>query len=80
MLSCKKTTELIEKESIVGLSSREKFRLRLHVSMCDGCTAYLKQSLFIDKALARHIIEISPLANPQNEILQNRILSKLTDK
>lgn len=79
MLSCKKATELIEKQSLVGLSAKEKFRLHLHTSMCDGCTAYRKQSLLIDKLLHHHLTRQSTeiLPEVENSELKTRIISKL---
>lgn len=79
MLSCKKATELMEKQSLVGLSAREKFRLRLHTSMCDGCTAYQKQSLLIDKILHHHVACPNPenILEEENSALKDRILSNL---
>ncbi len=82
MLSCKKATELIEKQSLVGLSAKEKFRLHLHTSMCDGCTAYQKQSLLIDKLLRAHIGgQLSDtMTEIENAALKDRILSDLPKK
>lgn len=82
MLSCKKATELVEKQSLVGLSTKERFRLRLHTSMCDGCTAYQKQSLLIDKLLHRHITDPPSEIIPEveNGELKARIISKLSNK
>jgi hypothetical protein len=79
MLSCKKATELMEKLSLVGLSKKEKFRLRLHTSMCDGCTAYQKQSLVIDNLLHHHFDDMLPNAMPEveNKELRDRILLNL---
>ena len=47
-LSCKKSSELIEKRSAFGLSFYEQIRLLIHIGMCSGCTAYQKQSLSLD--------------------------------
>lgn len=79
MLSCKKATELMEKQSLVGLSVKERIRLRLHTSMCDGCTAYQKQSLLIDKLLRHNLTQQSVEIVPEveNGELKTRILSKL---
>lgn len=54
ILSCKKTTELIEKKSVVALSFKEKMQLYMHKSMCDACTAYEKQSKKIDELLHQY--------------------------
>lgn len=51
MLSCKKATLLIEKSHSSPLSFTEKVKLKLHLSMCDKCTDYKKQSILIDNAL-----------------------------
>jgi hypothetical protein len=79
MLSCKKATELIEKESFAGLTRKEKIRLHLHTSLCNGCTAYQKQSLLIDKFLHHHLgkdaTEFVPFL--ENKDLKDRIISKL---
>lgn len=79
MLSCKKATELMEKQSLGGLSPKEKFRLRMHTSMCNGCTAYQKQSLQIDNLLYHHFGDALPKSVPEveNTELRDRILLSL---
>jgi alpha-D-ribose 1-methylphosphonate 5-triphosphate diphosphatase PhnM len=79
MLSCKKATELMEKQSLVGLSTKEKLRLRMHTTMCDGCTAYQKQSLLIDNLLHHHFDDTLPNVVPEveNTELRDRILLNL---
>ena len=79
MLSCKKATELIEKQSLAGLSRKEKFRLRLHTSMCSGCTAYQKQSVLIDKFLHHHLGAATEETVPylENKELKARIITKV---
>lgn len=51
-LSCLKATELIEKKIHFRLTFSEKIQLKMHKSMCDACTKYEKQSLFIEKGIA----------------------------
>lgn len=82
MLSCKKATELIEKKSLVGLLWKENVRLRMHITMCDGCTAYQKQSLLIDKLVQHHISDDSSttISLVENNALKDRIITKLTEK
>ena len=82
MLSCKRATELMEKKSLVGLSTKDKLRLRLHTSMCDGCSAYQKQSLLIDKLLQHHITDnhLVEAPNIENIALENRIITKLKER
>ncbi|WP_430968102.1 hypothetical protein [Spongiimicrobium sp. 2-473A-2-J] len=54
-LSCKQVTELVEKKQLVGLSTIESMRFRLHVVMCAACKSYERQSLLIEQALKRMI-------------------------
>lgn len=46
--SCKKTTELIDKQLFAPLTAKEKMQLQVHKSMCKTCTAYEHQSKVID--------------------------------
>lgn len=49
--SCKRITEITEKEQVNTLSSIDKFRYELHLFMCKLCRSYVKQSQIIEKAL-----------------------------
>ncbi len=51
-LSCLKATELIEKKLNFRLTWTEKMQLKAHKMMCDACSNYEKQSIFIDKGIA----------------------------
>ena len=51
VLSCRKATELIEKKIYFKLSLIEKIQLRLHMSLCDACVKYKKQSWLLHKIL-----------------------------
>ena len=79
MLSCKKATALIEKNSLFSLSLKESIQLRLHKTVCDACTTYEKQNKKIDELLCNHIhfsnIDESTLM--VNEPLQERIIKSL---
>ncbi|BDS09967.1 zf-HC2 domain-containing protein [Aureispira anguillae] len=44
MYTCKKATELIEKEQSEALSLMTRMRLKMHLMMCGACAAYRKQS------------------------------------
>ena len=79
MLSCKKAASLIDKKVEVKLSWKENMQLTMHKSMCDDCTAYEKQSKFIDKILHTHIHSHSETNLPviENKELQRQIISKL---
>ncbi len=79
MLSCKKAAELIDKKSVVKLSRGEKMQLKLHLSICEGCEIYQKQSKIIGNLIARHFGESqeSEVTQKKNEELKERIKSKL---
>jgi hypothetical protein len=51
--SCKKTSELIDKQQITSLSAKEKLQLQVHKSMCNTCTAYELQSKLIDTVISK---------------------------
>lgn len=53
MLSCKKTTELVEKNSVVGLAWNENIQLKMHMMMCTACKKYESQSKIIDLILEK---------------------------
>lgn len=53
MLSCKKATELIEKQWVVRLSMQENIQLKIHTTMCSACKEYQKQSEIIERVLER---------------------------
>lgn len=78
MLSCKKASELIDKQSVIKLSIKEKVMLHMHTSMCDGCKAYQKQSKLLDEFLQNHI-QGNEANVPQikNNELKQQIISKL---
>lgn len=51
--SCKKTTELIDKQLLTPLTIKEKMQLKVHTSMCKTCNAYEHQSKLIDKIIGK---------------------------
>lgn len=53
IVSCKKSTELMEKQSVLPLSIKEKFQLFLHKSWCSTCNAYYESSKKIDDSLGQ---------------------------
>ena len=78
MLSCKKASELIDKQSVIKLSIKEKVMLYMHTSMCEGCKAYQKQSKLLDEFLQNHI-QSNEANVPQikNNELKQQIILKL---
>ena len=49
-ISCLKASELIEKKIELKLNFIEKIQLKMHKMVCEACTRYEKQSLYIDKS------------------------------
>ncbi len=70
MLSCKKATELMEKELHFKLNRLEKIQLRMHTSMCNACSAYQKENKVMENALKTHIASVD-----KNENLSKAMLS-----
>lgn len=78
MLSCKKASELIDKQSVIKLSIKEKVMLHMHTSMCGGCKAYQKQSKLLDEFLQNHIqSNEANVFQIKNNELKQQIISKL---
>ena len=53
-LSCLRATELIERKMHFKLSGTEKLQLKMHKMMCDACSLYEKQSIFLEKGISIH--------------------------
>jgi hypothetical protein len=77
LISCKKATELIEKQSIEKLSSREKLKLNLHKKMCKSCLNYSKESKSLDDSF-KVLFDLSKrVKEVKNDDLKTKILSIL---
>ena len=67
MMSCKKASFLIAKKEERKLSLGERIHLAMHLSMCEFCKAFEKQSAYISKQ-AKHFhstAELSPESKSQ---------------
>lgn len=53
-LSCLKASALIEKKLHFSLTFQERLQLRMHKMMCEACTRYEKQSVFLEHGIASH--------------------------
>jgi len=53
LLSCKEVSQLVSQGLDRRLGLVERVRLRIHLAICDGCTNFSKQMLFLRKALSR---------------------------
>ena len=82
ILSCLKATEIIEKGLNFKLSWKEKLQLKVHKMVCDACSRYEKQSLFLDRAIkAGHDLDDGRGIEPAKEEikeLKKRINKKLS--
>lgn len=62
MLSCKEANRLISQELDRKLSWSERFGLKLHVSMCDGCTNARNQMSIVHNA-CKHAFGLDDITN-----------------
>lgn len=53
-LSCKDASALLSQAQERALGPYERFRLRLHLILCNGCSNFLRQLDFIRTAFRRH--------------------------
>jgi hypothetical protein len=51
--TCKKTTELIDKQMFTPLTLKERMQLQAHKAMCQTCNTYEKQSKLIDALIGK---------------------------
>lgn len=82
MISCRVTTELIEKKHRARLSWRESIQLPLHLAICDACRQYQVQSRLLEKLFKTKRRNddaycLPPLLTENAERLERQILQKL---
>jgi hypothetical protein len=53
ILSCKEATQLVSEGLDRRLGFAERVALRLHLAICNGCSHFRKQALFLRKAMRR---------------------------
>jgi len=75
--SCKKTTEMIDKQLFTPLTAKEKMQLQVHKSMCKTCTAYEHQSKFIDTAIGKLFTGKLKVNIKMPEKKKNKILEEI---
>lgn len=51
--TCKKSTELIDKQMFTPLTLKEKMQLQAHKAMCKTCNTYENQSKLIDALIGQ---------------------------
>ena len=78
MLSCQKAGQLIEKGHVHKLSWLERKKLGLHLSICDACNAYRKQSQLLEVFIRKNVaLESLRLTDVEVENFQKRVISGL---
>lgn len=79
VFSCKKASELIDKESVFPLNWLENIQLKVHTSLCKACLEYEKQGHILDELIDRHHQHENQDEIPQveNQELKIKIISKL---
>ncbi|TDD95533.1 hypothetical protein [Flavobacterium cellulosilyticum] len=77
--SCKKTTELIDKQLFKPLTTIEKMQLKVHKSMCKTCQAYEHQSKFIDKIISNWFNGNSKTKEKLAKERKNKILEEINN-
>jgi len=53
MLSCKEASRLVSQGLDRDLGFGERVMLRVHLTICDGCTNFKNQVAFLRKSMAR---------------------------
>ena len=53
MLSCKEASRLVSQRLDRKLGFGERVMLRVHLSICDGCTNFRDQVAYLRKAMSR---------------------------
>jgi hypothetical protein len=76
LYTCKKATQLVEKQKDKKLSILEKVRLKLHLWICKACAIYAKQSQIIEKLLKKRN-ETQPSEKTLSEEAKIKILEKI---
>jgi hypothetical protein len=75
--SCKKTTELIDKQQLTTLSAKEKLQLQMHKSMCTTCSSYEKQSKLIDSVISKWFSNTPNTTEKISEERKKKILDEI---
>ena len=78
--NCRKATLLIEKEQTEGITPKEKLALEYHLTICEMCNTFIKQSAIINEFVKKRLDPKKnelKLADEFNEQLQKQIEAKL---
>lgn len=81
MLSCRKATALMEKQTDGLLSRHQKVQLYMHTHLCQGCRLYQRQSRLLDEMVKmdlKQTIEASPLTQYRlSPVVKNQLPKKI---
>lgn len=75
--TCKKATELVEKEKYDQISWLEKMKMKFHLSVCKACHSYKKKSALIDDFFAKNEVFEDSSKSTDNQYLKNKIITKI---
>lgn len=75
-LSCKRASELVDQKLAGEITYVQNMQLRMHLSMCRFCSAYEKQSTFIQRVLEMRL-ESGNRFKESNPELKQKILDDL---
>jgi hypothetical protein len=75
--SCKKTTELIDKQAFITLTITEKMQLRMHKLLCNTCRAYENQSKFIEVVIGKWFTGNSKVKVKLSQESKTKIIDKI---
>lgn len=78
-MSCKEASLLVDKKISSDLSIKEWVSLKIHLSMCEMCSIYYKQSKIIDEAIKSRLKYLKYSSEVEINSLKERIKSKLND-
>ena len=59
-ISCKRASELVHKRLNEGLTTTERWRLKVHTSMCSACKVFEKQTEQIEEAIKAKLKQNHP--------------------
>lgn len=76
MITCKEATMLSVQKAEINLSFSDRFRLFMHLLVCQYCRLFDKQSKMIDKLLSNWKTD-KKLSSDQKDHLQAEIEKKL---
>lgn len=77
MISCKQSTKWLLQKQKGKLSVNQNLQLLSHMAICSLCRLFVKQNLFIDKAVIKsRDIELSDLTAAEKEELFLSVLNK----